>query len=49
MHAHLLVHFIEGNLNPEFLGITLSGGHTQLILVKSYFNFELIGTTLMMH
>ena len=48
MHAHLLVHFIEGNLNPEFpfLGITLSGGHTQLILVKSYFNFELIGTTL---
>ena len=48
MHAHLLVHFIEGNLTPEFpfLGITLSGGHTQLILVKSYFNFELIGTTL---
>ena len=48
MHAHLLVHFIEGNLNSRisFLGITLSGGHTQLILVKSYFNFELIGTTL---
>ena len=48
MHAHLLVHFIEGNPNPEFpfLGITLSGGHTQLILVRSYFNFELIGTTL---
>ena len=47
MQAHLLVHFIEGNPNPEFpfLGITLSGGHTQLILVKSYFNFELIGTT----
>ena len=48
MHAHLLVHFIDGNLAPEFpfLGITISGGHTQLILVKSYFNFELIGTTL---
>ena len=48
MQAHLLVHFIEGNPTPEFpfLGITLSGGHTQLILVKSYFNFELIGTTL---
>ena len=44
MHAHLLVHFIEGNFTPEFpfLGITISGGHTQLILVKSYFNFELI-------
>ena len=49
MHAHLLVHFIEGNPNPEFpfLGITLSGGHTQLILVKSYFNFELIGCNLL--
>ena len=48
MHAHILVHFIEGNLTPEFpfLGITLSGGHTQLILVESYFSFELIGTTL---
>ena len=48
MHAHLLVHFIDGNLAPDFpfLGITISGGHTQLILVKSYFNFELIGTTL---
>ena len=48
MHAHLLVHFIDGNLAPEFpfLGITISGGHTQLILVKSSFNFELIGTTL---
>ena len=48
MHAHLLVHFIDGNLAPDFpfLGITISGGHTQLILVKGYFNFELIGTTL---
>ena len=48
MHAHLLVHFIDGYVTPEFpfLGITISGGHTQLILVKGYFNFELIGTTL---
>ena len=48
MHAHLLVHFLDGYVTPEFpfLGITISGGHTQLILVKSYFNFELIGTTL---
>tara|TARA_B100000963_G_scaffold62007_1_gene50067 strand:- start:10674 stop:11675 length:1002 start_codon:yes stop_codon:yes gene_type:complete len=48
MHAHLLVHFLDGYVTPEFpfLGITISGGHTQLILVKSYFNFKLIGTTL---
>ena len=50
MQGHLLVHFIE-NKNMKvpvfpFLGVTLSGGHTQLILVKKYFEMELIGTTL---
>ena len=28
------------------MGVTVSGGHTQLVLVKDYFDFELIGTTL---
>ena len=50
MQGHLLVHFIENeNIKVPvfpFLGVTLSGGHTQLILVKKYFEMELIGTTL---
>ena len=50
MQGHLLVHFIEDkNIKVPvfpFLGVTLSGGHTQLILVKKYFEMELIGTTL---
>jgi N6-L-threonylcarbamoyladenine synthase len=49
MQAHLLAHFIKDeHPNPSFpfLGITVSGGHTQLVLVKDYFDFELIGTTL---
>ena len=50
MQGHLLAHFIEDeNLIPPdfpFLGVTLSGGHTQLILVKEYFKMELIGTSL---
>ena len=50
MQAHLLAHFIDHpDLNaPEFpfLGITLSGGHTQLVLVQDYFDMELVGTTL---
>jgi len=49
MQAHLLVHFIKDE-HPTptfpFLGVTVSGGHTQLVLVKDYFEFELIGTTL---
>ena len=49
MQAHLLTHFIKDE-HPApsfpFLGVTVSGGHTQLVLVKDYFDFELIGTTL---
>jgi N6-L-threonylcarbamoyladenine synthase len=49
MQAHLLAHFIKDeHPNPSFpfLGIIVSGGHTQLVLAKDYFDFELIGTTL---
>ena len=50
MQGHLLVHFIEDkNIKVPvfpFLGVTLSGGHTQIVIVKKYFEMELIGTTL---
>ena len=49
MQAHLLAHFIKDeNPTPEFpfLGVTVSGGHTQIVLVRGFFDFELIGTTL---
>jgi len=50
MQAHLLVHFIkEKNIaQPKFpfIGVNLSGGHTQIVLVKDYFNMEILGTTL---
>lgn len=50
MQAHLLAHFIEdcGNEKPTFpfIGVTISGGHTQIVLVKNYFDMEIIGETL---
>ena len=50
MQAHLLAHFIEdcGDEKPvfPFVGITISGGHTQIVLVKDYFDMEIIGETL---
>jgi N6-L-threonylcarbamoyladenine synthase len=49
MQAHLLCHFIknEDERPPEFpfLGVTLSGGHTQLVLVESHFEMKEIGRT----
>ena len=49
MHAHILSIFIDnGNDNPTFpfLALTVSGGHTQLVIVNSPNDFKLVGTTL---
>lgn len=49
MKAHILAHFIdEGQPKPSFpfLAMTISGGHTQIVLVKDYFDMEVIGETL---
>ncbi len=47
MEAHVLAHFIE-DPKPSFpfICLTVSGGHTQLVLVSDYLNMEVIGETL---
>lgn len=47
MQAHILAHFIE-DPKPDFpfLCLTVSGGHTQLVLVKDHLDMEVIGETL---
>ena len=46
MQAHVLAHFID-DPKPSFpfLCLTVSGGHTQIVLVKDYFDMEIIGET----
>jgi len=46
MQAHVLAHFIE-EPRPSFpfICLTVSGGHTQLVLVKDYLTMEVIGET----
>ena len=52
MEAHILAHFIdEAGTNKEFpsfpfLCLTVSGGHTQIVLVKDYFDFTIVGSTI---
>ncbi|MDR0737595.1 MAG: tRNA (adenosine(37)-N6)-threonylcarbamoyltransferase complex transferase subunit TsaD [Prevotellaceae bacterium] len=52
LQGHVLSHFIDV---PEqqlphpafpFLCLLVSGGHTQIIVVRSYFDFEIIGNTI---
>ncbi len=46
MQAHVLAHFID-TPKPSFpfLCLTVSGGHTQIVLVKDYFEMEVMGET----
>ncbi|MCX6251716.1 MAG: tRNA (adenosine(37)-N6)-threonylcarbamoyltransferase complex transferase subunit TsaD [Bacteroidetes bacterium] len=52
LQAHILAHFIrdEYSLKPPpsfpFLCLTVSGGHTQIVLVKNHFEMEIIGQTI---
>jgi N6-L-threonylcarbamoyladenine synthase len=46
MQAHILAHFID-DPKPKFpfLCLTVSGGHTQIVLVKSFMDMEVVGET----
>lgn len=50
MVGHVLAHFIddEGKEKPEFpfLCLTVSGGHTQIVLVEDHLKMKVIGTTI---
>ncbi len=50
MQAHILAHFIEeeGYEVPKFpfLGLTISGGHTQIVKVSDHFEMDVIGETI---
>jgi len=51
LQAHVLANFLdteENKLKPEFpfLCLTVSGGHTQLLMVHDYFNMEILGRTI---
>jgi N6-L-threonylcarbamoyladenine synthase len=46
MQAHVLAHFIdEPKPSFPFLCLTVSGGHTQIVMVRDYLDMELIGET----
>ncbi|HEX3386135.1 MAG TPA: tRNA (adenosine(37)-N6)-threonylcarbamoyltransferase complex transferase subunit TsaD [Mucilaginibacter sp.] len=46
MQAHVLAHFID-DPKPSFpfLCLTVSGGHTQIVLVKDHFDMDVVGQT----
>jgi len=52
MQAHILAHFAQLHNQEKtvpqfpFLCLTVSGGHTQIVLVKDHFDMEVVGQTI---
>ncbi len=46
MQAHVAAHYIDNKPNFPFLCLTVSGGHSQIVLVKDYLSMEVLGRTL---
>jgi N6-L-threonylcarbamoyladenine synthase len=47
LDAHVLAHFIDGEIpSLPFLCLLVSGGHTQIVLVKENYQMQVLGKTL---
>lgn len=52
LQAHILAHFIQNEDGTwelpsfPFLCLTISGGHTQIVMIRNYFDMEIIGSTI---
>lgn len=46
LYAHVCSNFLESDLEPPFLCLLISGGHTQLIHVQGYDRMVILGETL---
>lgn len=45
IEGHIAANYIEQDLKPPFLCLVVSGGHTQLAVIKDYTEIEIIGKT----
>lgn len=46
MEGHIFANFLSHpDLEPPFLALVVSGGHTQLVVIKDYNEFQLLGQT----
>lgn len=46
LYAHVASNYLESDLEPPFLCLLVSGGHTQLIAVESYQTMRVVGETM---
>lgn len=44
--GHIYANYIESDFNFPMIALVVSGGHTELLLMKEHYQFELLGETL---
>jgi len=45
LEGHVFAHYSSGQSSPPFIALLVSGGHTSLVLVKNWGEYEELGTT----
>jgi N6-L-threonylcarbamoyladenine synthase len=45
IEGHVFANFLESDFEPPFLSLVVSGGHTHLVYVKDYGQYEVMGKT----
>lgn len=45
MEGHICANYLESDLEPPYISLVVSGGHTYLIIVEDYENFRVVGRT----
>jgi N6-L-threonylcarbamoyladenine synthase len=43
--GHIAANYLSSDLEPPFLALVVSGGHTEIVIVKDYTAFEVLGST----
>lgn len=46
LNAHVCANYLDTELEPPFIGLLVSGGHSQIIKVNSYTDLEILGETI---
>lgn len=46
IHGHIYANYLESDFEFPLLALVVSGGHTELVLMKDHYEFELLGETL---
>ena len=46
LHGHICANYLESDFEPPFLCLLVSGGHTQIIKVDDYLNYEVLGESI---